>query len=639
MNVAPPSTSVSSHRFSRWLLPAAVCLALAGATVAAWRWQSHIEVEAKEFAGIQQSAAIASEIRERLRLHAQFLRSLQAFASTAPRQDFAAWRRYAEEIESTGSLSGLTAFAYAPAVRTAELEAFTFATRRQVDRNNFRIFPNATAPVVAPIVFISPDNGSISAAIGFDVLSEKVRREAIQSSVTRREVAMSGPIVLVHDDASQRQGFLLVQAIYEPHKPLASSAERERAFAGVVITGYRTDDFLASLKHGPQRNFALQVFDESLSGEAREAPAPSLIYDSDPSQVNSQNTQVFRHEIDFGGRNWILLFRPRPEQGSDQSIDPAKLILVGGLLGSALLALLVFYLTTHRERAERYARQVTQELRQHRDHLHELVAERTARLDEALHSAQAASHAKSEFLANMSHELRTPMHAILGFSQLGDANAQSTGNDKLAQYFRRIEQSANRLLALINELLNLSKLQAGRVELALTPTDLLDLLHQTVAQLESLSLARHLKLDINSKVATAKVIVDPKLMQQVIVNLLSNAIKFSPDSGTIRILLEPAELPTGRRADDTSRQPALAIRIFDSGIGIPEKELEIIFDKFVQSSATRSGAGGTGLGLAISRAIVSQHRGTIVAANNIEGGACFTVTLPINRWTGSESHD
>jgi signal transduction histidine kinase len=117
--------------------------------------------------------------------------------------------------------------------------------------------------------------------------------------------------------------------------------------------------------------------------------------------------------------------------------------------------------------------------------------------------------------------------------------------------------------------------------------------------------------------------------------LLSNAIKFSPVGGSIRIALACASLPAGRRAGDAGFQAALEISFIDQGVGIPEDELETIFDKFVQSTATKSGAGGTGLGLAICRGIVSQHRGTIVAHNNSGQGACFVVTLPLNFWMGN----
>ena len=121
--------------------------------------------------------------------------------------------------------------------------------------------------------------------------------------------------------------------------------------------------------------------------------------------------------------------------------------------------------------------------------------------------------------------------------------------------------------------------------------------------------------------------------------MLSNAIKFSPPQSTIRIEVDAGDLPRGRRSEDSGTQPALSIRIIDSGHGIHADELESIFDKFEQGSLTRTGAGGTGLGLAISREIVTQHRGTITTKNNARGGACFTVTLPENDGTGISIYD
>jgi signal transduction histidine kinase len=150
-------------------------------------------------------------------------------------------------------------------------------------------------------------------------------------------------------------------------------------------------------------------------------------------------------------------------------------------------------------------------------------------------------------------------------------------------------------------------------------------------QLESLIQQRSLKLEFVSCPEAEKVFVDPKRIEQVIHNLLSNAIKFSPAGGSIRISLSNEQLPSGRRLEDQAGYfPAIALSIADSGPGIPPDELESVFGKFIQSSNTKTGAGGTGLGLAICQEIVSRHRGTISAANNIGGGSCFIVTLPAN---------
>ena len=572
-------------------------------------------------------------------MHAQFLRSLQAFASANPSQDVQTWQRYAQKIDITGSLSGLTAFAYAPAISAGDIANFVFATRQQTGHSTFHIFPEPAGKTVTPVLFISPETKELRAAIGFDLLSEQQREQAIGLSIAKGDIAMSSPLTLRTDPTSHRLGFLMFHALYQHDMPLRNVSERRLAFSGVVLTVYHTDEFFSSLKHGDQSSFTLRVFDESLTNTQGEAPPPLLIYDSDPNLQAAPDSPVIHHEVDFGGRNWILEFRLRSNTAIGQSLDLPTVILVSGMLGSILLSLLIFHLSTHRKRAETYAQALTSELRQSHDHLHELVAERTAKLNAALQRAQAASQAKSEFLANMSHELRTPMHAILSFSQLGVERAEADEQAKVGQYFQRIEQSATRLPCLINDLLDLSKFESGIVTLESAPTNILDLLDETRAQLESLLLAQQLQIEIVSLAIDTEIVIDAKRITQVIFNLLSNAIKFSPAQSTIRIEVDVADLPRGRRCKDSGTQPALSIRIFDRGHGIHADELESIFDKFEQGSLSRTGAGGTGLGLAISREIVTQHRGTITAKNNAGGGACFTLTLPKNDGTGISTYD
>lgn len=273
-------------------------------------------------------------------------------------------------------------------------------------------------------------------------------------------------------------------------------------------------------------------------------------------------------------------------------------------------------------------KEVEAELVKHRDHLQALVEERTAGLLAAKEAAERASAAKSEFLANISHELRTPMHSILSFAALGNEKATSVAPEKLAHYFQRIHQSGERLLGLLNSLLDLAKLEAGMMLLAPAVQDVLPAIREAVAEAEGWAGERGLRIVAAIDCEDTAAAVDRDRFGQVLRNLLSNAIKFSPPGGTVTIALAESTLPRGRRSNDPSDLAALQIVVSDDGVGIPEEELESIFDKFVQSSLTKSGAGGTGLGLSICREIVIAHRGAIRACNNPQGGASFIVTLP-----------
>jgi signal transduction histidine kinase len=284
------------------------------------------------------------------------------------------------------------------------------------------------------------------------------------------------------------------------------------------------------------------------------------------------------------------------------------------------------FVTIYTDITERKAAEA--ELVRHRDHLQEMVAERTADVVVAKEAAERASEAKSEFLANMSHELRTPMHSVLSFAGLGEEKARASEQEKLAHYFQRIHQSGSRLLGLLNDLLDLSKLEAGMMRVELTEQDIVPLVREAVTESEGWAAKRSIRLNVVSETANTLAPIDTGRFGQVIRNLLSNAIKFSPDQGTVEVVFSSASLGHGRRATDPDNVPALQIEIRDNGPGIPEDELEHIFDKFVQSSKTKTGAGGTGLGLAICREIVHAHRGTILASNNSSGGASLIVTLP-----------
>ena len=284
------------------------------------------------------------------------------------------------------------------------------------------------------------------------------------------------------------------------------------------------------------------------------------------------------------------------------------------------------FVTIYTDISERKAAEA--ELRRHRDHLQELVEERTADLRSAKEAAEKASEAKSEFLANMSHELRTPMHSVLSFAGLGEERAHAQQQEKLAHYFQRIHQSGDRLLTLLNNLLDLSKLEAGMMQLNLSRQDIGLLVREAIAESEGWAAARHIHIELDMSLPDPWIILDPVRFGQVIRNLLSNAVKFSSADTCVRVLISAAHLPRGRRASDLADIPAVRVEVRDEGIGIPEEELELVFDKFVQSSKTKTGAGGTGLGLAICREIVIAHRGTITACNNPGGGASLIVTLP-----------
>ncbi len=278
-------------------------------------------------------------------------------------------------------------------------------------------------------------------------------------------------------------------------------------------------------------------------------------------------------------------------------------------------------LLRQREQKEEELKRMSDKLIKVNEELEKRVRERTNELLIAKEEAESANRAKSDFLAKISHELRTPMHGILSFSRFGINKADRVSKEKLISYFENIYDSGDRLMTLVNDLLDLSKLERGKMPFDFRDHDIAVNLDAIRSQLTPLLSEKSIELIIEEK-GFGDLSYDKDRIMQVFTNLIGNAIKFSEPGENIRIQFDSVD------EDGTS---FAEIRIIDRGVGIPEGELEKVFESFNQSSFTKSSSEGTGLGLAISREIVNAHSGRIYAAKAPEKGTIFTVLLPFSR--------
>ena len=280
-------------------------------------------------------------------------------------------------------------------------------------------------------------------------------------------------------------------------------------------------------------------------------------------------------------------------------------------------------------------KQAEDDLKSAHESLEKTVAERTLELaqanqflQKAKEQADTANLAKSAFLANISHELRTPMHHILNYAKFGVDKIDKVQKDKLLHYFSQIRATGHRLLTLLNDLLDLSKLESGRSSYEIKQADLSQIIINILEEFQISLAKKNIRLSNKLPQEPIWVSCDKNRIGQVVRNLLSNAIKFSDEGKTITLSFSFLEFKSGKRMTDNSVIPGTCVAVADQGIGVPQNELTTIFDKFIQSSKNKTNAEGTGLGLCICKEIIDAHSGQIWAENRADGGSKFSFILP-----------
>ena len=249
------------------------------------------------------------------------------------------------------------------------------------------------------------------------------------------------------------------------------------------------------------------------------------------------------------------------------------------------------------------------------EHLNRMSAE----LDRLYRQVEMANRNKSEFLANMSHELRTPLNAIMGFSEVLKEKMFGELNDKQFEYLEDIYSSGQHLLGLINDILDLSKIEAGRMELELSRFNLETLLDNALVLVRERAGRHGLTLRLEIEPGIGEWVADQRKVKQVVINLLSNAVKFTPAGGSITL--------RARRIDSGTE-----VAVIDTGVGIAEAEHALVFQEFRQASGHHQGKSeGTGLGLSLAKRFVELHGGSIEVRSARGQGSTFAFTLPERR--------
>jgi PAS domain S-box-containing protein len=257
------------------------------------------------------------------------------------------------------------------------------------------------------------------------------------------------------------------------------------------------------------------------------------------------------------------------------------------------------------------------------------LAARTREAEEAQGAAQAANRSKSEFLANMSHEIRTPINAIVGYTDLLDLGLKGALTEGQQSYIARVKSSSMHLIGLVNEVLDLAKMEAGQVEVERVPTPLLGTAGTALAMVVPQANAKGIEIREESDCERGTMYIgDEARVRQIVVNMLSNAVKFTNSGGEITVRYLRVDDPAPEAELDANAGPWIVVEVQDTGIGIAPEELGRVFEPFTQvdSKNTRE-QGGTGLGLTISRKFARLMGGDLTVQSELGVGSCFTLWL------------
>ena len=513
-------------------------------------------------------------IEARVGSHVALLHGATALFAASDTVTAADFGRYVQRLDLAARYPGVRAIGYSRRLRVGPT-------------------PGAETHAVA---FLEPLDSVNRALLGYDMHQDPMRREAMDRARDSGLPAASAALALRGaNPAGTRPGFLLYVPVYRRDAAVRDVAARRDALLGFVYAVFPSDELFAGIfGHEETPRVFVRVFDgadtttgtllvDSRTHATPGGPAPSPGVLAPAGVLDT---------LDVGGRSWTLAFAPMPEAGAIGSRDSIALGVAG--LG-ALVALTLFFLT----RAEVQARE----------------------------RAERSEAERSRFFAAMSHELRTPINAILGYNDLLLAGIFGELPPVQEDGIRRSQRAARHLLELVNDVLDLSKLEAGKVDVAPEPVRVDELLDDLLTTIRPMAEERGCTVELARATCAFSIRTDPRRVRQILLNLLSNATKFGaghPVHVACVCVPHGAVIPGGGRRRTAGDAVVIAVR--DHGPGIARGDQERIFEEFVQLPG--STPGGTGLGLPISRRLAELLGGALTVASEPGDGSTFYVTLP-----------
>lgn len=551
-----------------------------------WSWRTAISVleTDKSAARNEQIVEVSNTINDHLRNYEEILLSASGFFQSSSEVTLTEWARFLEESHATKNYSGAQGFGYIAVVSPQELPAFLADVRSKVHPDfNFR--PEGQRDIYSAILYLEPQNDFNKRAIGFDPFSETNRSAAMKKAGETNKTVISKTVLVPKEgEAGEEKAFVMYHPIYltgaDLEKPKLSDLR------GFTFAPFRAERAFATiLSQVNNEQFALKIVEKNQLG------TEEIFVSSRYNEIsNKEDTSTTSIAITQYGLEWQVQFvfdevaLSSPAESSRPSI-----ILGGGMLGALLLAFMVWLLI------------------------------RTRTIDLAMQKEHEVNRAKDSLLSIASHQLRTPATGVKQY--LGIVLQGFTGDISPAQadMLEKAYSSNERQLRVINEVLHLAKLDAGRIVLAKSQLDVSRLVRDIVHEVSNEVAEHGHKLKVAGLTKPVMIVADEHMLRMAVENLITNAIKYTPDNGVISVKL-------------TTRRGFVDIAVKDNGVGIAADDRDKLYKQFarIPNSLSRK-VSGTGVGLYLAKQLIELHGGDISLESTLNKGSTFTITIPKNK--------
>lgn len=568
-----------------------VLLISLGLTGIGWYFANQYVTEREAFRFEDAVRGVNASIQNRMETYITFLVAGKRFFEASDSISRHEWRTFVRAMELRKAYPGIQGIGYTEWIPQAQLKAQEARIRAE-GFPQYRVWPEGKRPIYTSIIYLEPFDWRNRRAFGYDMYSDLIRRKAMYQALVTGNPAMSGRVRLVQETYEKPQpGFLIYVPVYRHHANTRTPAERMKAIQGFVYSPFRANDlFRGILPHGRFGNINFELYDgRTLSPDTllHDYQPQYLSHFLDPKTPRPHMERILPMEI--AGHRWTLYFSTLPSftYPFERSI-PLLALLLGGLI-SLLLFGIVWVLASSQEYAIQLATGMTADLRR-------------------------ADLAKDEFLSVISHELKTPLNFIMGFGSLLCDEIPGPLNSEQHKYVSRILQGSDRMLILVNNLLEFSQMVAGKFQLVVEAAPLAPLIKDVVDKYRPSAREKGIHLDCD--VPDVMVRVDSPHIIQVLGNFIDNALKFTPRGGHIQVKA-------------CAQGNLIRVAVSDTGVGIAPDDIPKLFKRFSQldMSTTRK-VGGVGLGLSINKEIVEAHGGQIGVESELGKGSTFWFTLP-----------